>query len=126
MARISGVDVPIEKPVVVALQRIFGIGQTTSNQILQGAGVDGTVRVRDLTEDELSRIRDIIDKDHKVEGELRREIALNIGRLREIGCYRGIRHRLNLPVRGQRTHTNARTRRGHRRSIGIRKRLIKR
>ena len=126
MARISGVDVPIEKPVVVALQRIFGIGQTTSNQILQGAGVDGTVRVRDLTEDELSRIRDIIDKDHKVEGELRREIALNIGRLREIGCYRGIRHRLNLPVRGQRTHTNARTRRGHRRSIGIRKRIIKR
>ena len=126
MARISGVDVPIEKPVVVALQRIFGIGQTTSNQILQGAGVDGTVRVRDLTEDELSRIRDIIDKGHKVEGELRREIALNIGRLREIGCYRGIRHRLNLPVRGQRTHTNARTRRGHRRSIGIRKRIIKR
>jgi small subunit ribosomal protein S13 len=126
MARISGVDVPIEKPVVVALQRIFGIGQTTSNQILKGAGVDGTVRVRDLTEDELSRIREIIDKDHKVEGELRREVALNIGRLREIGCYRGIRHRLSLPVRGQRTHTNARTRRGHRRSIGIRKRIIKR
>ena len=126
MARISGVDVPIEKPVVVALQRIFGIGQTTSNHILKGAGVDGSVSVRDLTEDELSRIREIIDKDHKVEGELRRDVALNIGRLREIGCYRGIRHRLSLPVRGQRTHTNARTRRGHRRSIGIRKRLIKR
>jgi len=126
MARISGVDVPVEKPVVIALQRIFGIGQTTSIKILDGAGVDGTVRVRDLTEDELSRIREIIDREHKVEGELRREVALNIGRLREIGCYRGIRHRLNLPVRGQRTHTNARTRRGHKRSIGIRKRIIKR
>jgi small subunit ribosomal protein S13 len=126
MARISGVDVPVEKPVLIALQRIFGIGQTTSNKILDGAGVDGTVRVRDLTEDELSRIREIIDREHKVEGELRREVALNIGRLREIGCYRGIRHRLNLPVRGQRTHTNARTRRGHKRSIGIRKRIIKR
>ena len=126
MARISGVDVPVEKPVVIALQRIFGIGQTTSIKILDGAGVDGTVRVRDLTEDELSRIREIIDREHKVEGELRREVALNIGRLREIGCYRGIRHRLNLPVRGQRTHTNARTRRGHKRSIGIRKRIHKR
>ena len=126
MARISGVDVPVEKPVLIALQRIFGMGQTTSNKILDGAGVDGTVRVRDLTEDELSRIREIIDREHKVEGELRREVALNIGRLREIGCYRGIRHRLNLPVRGQRTHTNARTRRGHKRSIGIRKRIIKR
>ena len=126
MARISGVDVPVEKPVLIALQRIYGIGQTTSNKMLDGAGVDGTVRVRDLTEDELSRIREIIDREHKVEGELRREVALNIGRLREIGCYRGIRHRLNLPVRGQRTHTNARTRRGHKRSIGIRKRIIKR
>ena len=126
MSRISGVDIPVEKPVAIALQRIFGIGQTTSNKILATASVDGTVRVRDLTEDELSRIREIIDREHKVEGELRREVALNIGRLREIGCYRGIRHRLNLPVRGQRTHTNARTRRGHRRSIGIRKRIIKR
>ncbi len=126
MARISGVDVPVEKPVLIALQRIYGIGQTTSNKILDGAGVDSTMRVRDLTEDELSRIREIIDREHKVEGELRREVALNIGRLREIGCYRGIRHRLNLPVRGQRTHTNARTRRGHKRSIGIRKRIIKR
>ncbi len=111
---------------MIALQRIFGIGQTTSKKILTTADVDGTVRVRDLTEDELSRIREVIDREHKVEGELRREVALNIGRLREIGCYRGIRHRLNLPVRGQRTHTNARTRRGHRRSIGIRKRIIKR
>jgi small subunit ribosomal protein S13 len=116
----------VEKPVMIALQRIFGIGQTTSKKILTTADVDGTVRVRDLTEDELSRIREVIDREHKVEGELRREVALNIGRLREIGCYRGIRHRLNLPVRGQRTHTNARTRRGHRRSIGIRKRIIKR
>ncbi len=111
---------------MIALQRIFGIGQTTSKKILTTADADGTVRVRDLTEDELSRIREVIDREHKVEGELRREVALNIGRLREIGCYRGIRHRLNLPVRGQRTHTNARTRRGHRRSIGIRKRIIKR
>ena len=125
MARISGVDIPREKRVDVALTSIFGIGRTTSLKILKVANVDPSIRVRDLSESELSRIREIIDKQTKVEGELRREISLNIGRLREIGCYRGLRHRLSLPVRGQRTHTNARTRRGHRRSIGIRKRLIK-
>ena len=125
MARISGVDIPREKRVDVALTNIFGIGRTTSLKILKVANVDPSIRVRDLSESELSRIREIIDKQIKVEGELRREISLNIGRLREIGCYRGLRHRLSLPVRGQRTHTNARTRRGHRRSIGIRKRLIK-
>ena len=125
MARISGVDIPREKRVDVALTNIFGIGRTTSLKILKVANVDPSIRVRDLSESELSRIREIIDKQIKVEGELRREISLNIGRLREIGCYKGLRHRLSLPVRGQRTHTNARTRRGHRRSIGIRKRLIK-
>jgi len=125
VARISGVDIPREKRVDVALTNIFGIGRTTSLKILKVANVDPSIRVRDLSESELSRIREIIDKQIKVEGELRREISLNIGRLREIGCYKGLRHRLSLPVRGQRTHTNARTRRGHRRSIGIRKRLIK-
>ncbi|MCY3800593.1 MAG: 30S ribosomal protein S13 [Chloroflexi bacterium] len=125
MARIAGIDIPREKRVDVALTYIFGIGQTTSKKILQSARVDPSIPVRDLTEAELSRIREHIDRRVKVEGELRREISMNIGRLREIGCYRGLRHRQNLPVRGQRTHTNARTRRGHRRSIGIRKRLIK-
>jgi small subunit ribosomal protein S13 len=125
LARIAGIDIPREKRVDIALTYIFGIGQTTSKKILQGARVDPSIPVRDLTEAELSRIREHIDRRVKVEGELRREISMNIGRLREIGCYRGIRHRQNLPVRGQRTHTNARTRRGHRRSIGIKKRLVK-
>ncbi len=125
MARISGIDIPRDKRVDVALTYIFGIGRTTSMKILVTARVDPSVRVRDLTEAELSRIRERIDRGVKVEGELRREVSMNISRLREIGCYRGIRHRLNLPVRGQRTHTNARTRRGHRRAIGIRKKLAK-
>lgn len=125
MARIAGVDIPREKRVDIALTYIFGIGRTISTRILGQAKVDPSVRVRDLTEAELTRIRDIIERQVKVEGELRRETALNIGRLREIGCYRGVRHRLNLPVRGQRTHTNARTRRGHRRAIGIKKRILK-
>tara|TARA_Y100000588_G_C13626192_1_gene657544 strand:- start:72 stop:455 length:384 start_codon:yes stop_codon:yes gene_type:complete len=126
MARISGVDVPIDKPVEIALTYIFGIGRTRSKRILEVARVDPGSRVKDLAEDELSRIREVIDGQYTVEGELRREVALNIGRLREIGCYRGARHRANLPVRGQRTHTNARTRRGHKKSIGIRKKVIKR
>ena len=125
MARIAGIDIPRDKRVDVALTYIFGIGETTSMKILIGAKVDPTIRVRDLTEAELGRIREHIDRRVMVEGELRREVSMNISRLREIGCYRGIRHRQNLPVRGQRTHTNARTRRGHRRSIGIRKRLVK-
>jgi small subunit ribosomal protein S13 len=125
LARISGIDIPRDKRVDVALTYIFGIGRTTSMKILVTARVDPSVRVRDLTEAELSRIRERIDRGVKVEGELRREVSMNISRLREIGCYRGIRHRLNLPVRGQRTHTNARTRRGHRRAIGIRKKLAK-
>jgi small subunit ribosomal protein S13 len=125
LARISGVDIPRDKRVDIALTYIFGIGNTTSTKILKGAKVEPSVRVRDLTDAELGRIREHIDRRVKVEGELRREVSMNISRLREIGCYRGIRHRQNLPVRGQRTHTNARTRRGHRRSIGIKKRLVK-
>lgn len=125
MARIAGVDVPREKRVGIALTYIFGIGSTTSSRILRTAKVDPGVKVRDLTEAELSRLREVIDRQVKVEGELRREVAMNVSRLREIGCYRGLRHRLNLPVRGQRTHTNARTRRGHKRAIGIKKRIVK-
>ena len=125
MARISGIDIPRDKRVDIALTYIFGIGRTTSMKILGSARVDPSVRVRDLTETELGRIRERIDRGVKVEGELRREVSMNISRLREIGCYRGLRHRLNLPVRAQRTHTNARTRRGHRRAIGIRKKLAK-
>lgn len=121
MARIAGVDIPRDKRVEIALTYIFGIGKTTSQKVLQAAGVNPDTRVRDLTEDELSRIRDTIDKTLKVEGDLRREIALNIKRLTEIGCYRGIRHRRGLPVRGQRTKTNARTRKGPRRTVANKK-----
>lgn len=121
MARIAGVDVPRDKRVEIALTYIFGIGRSTSNKILAAAGVNPDTRVRDLTEDELGRIRETIDKNYKVEGDLRREIALNIKRLTEIGCYRGIRHRKGLPVRGQRTKTNARTRKGPRRTVANKK-----
>jgi small subunit ribosomal protein S13 len=121
MARIAGVDLPRDKRVEIALTYIFGIGISTSRKILQATGVNPDTRVRDLTEDEISRIRDQIDKNYKVEGDLRREIALNIKRLIEIGCYRGIRHRRGLPVRGQRTKTNARTRKGPRRTVANKK-----
>jgi small subunit ribosomal protein S13 len=121
MARIAGVDLPRDKRVEIALTYIFGIGKTTSQKILAQTGVNPDTRVRDLTEDEVSRIRDVIDKTLKVEGDLRREIALNIKRLIEIGCYRGIRHRRGLPVRGQRTKTNARTRKGPRRTVANKK-----
>jgi small subunit ribosomal protein S13 len=121
MARIAGVDVPRDKRVEIALTYIFGIGRPTSQKILAQAGVNPDTRVRDLTEDELARIRETIDKNYKVEGDLRREIALNIKRLTEIGCYRGIRHRRGLPVRGQRTKTNARTRKGPRRTVANKK-----
>lgn len=121
MARIAGVDVPRDKRVEIALTYIFGIGKSTSQKILAAAGVNPDTRVRDLTEDELGRIRETIDKNYKVEGDLRREIALNIKRLTEIGCYRGIRHRRGLPVRGQRTKTNARTRKGPRRTVANKK-----
>lgn len=121
MARIAGVDLPRDKRVEIALTYIFGIGNTTAKKILAQTGVNPDTRVRDLTEDEVSKIREVIDKTLKVEGDLRREIALNIKRLVEIGCYRGIRHRRGLPVRGQRTKTNARTRKGPRRTVANKK-----
>ena len=126
MARIAGVDIPREKPVEIALTYIFGIGRTSSRRILADAGVPGSKRVVDLSNDELGRIRDQIERNTRVEGDKRREVQTNIARLREIGSYRGLRHRMGLPVRGQRTRTNARSRKGPRRTVGIRKRLIKR
>ncbi|MDP9728527.1 30S ribosomal protein S13 [Alicyclobacillus tolerans] len=121
MARIAGVDLPRDKRVEIGLTYIYGIGRTTSNKILQATGIDPNRRVKDLTEDEVVQLRDYIDKNIKVEGDLRREIALNIKRLVEIGCYRGYRHRRGLPVRGQRTKTNARTRKGPRRTVAGKK-----
>lgn len=121
MARISGVDIPREKRVVIALTYIYGIGSTRSQQILRKTQVNGDTRVRDLTEDEVHRLREVIDQDYKVEGDLRREVALNIKRLTEIGSYRGLRHRRNLPVHGQRTKTNARTKRGAKKTVAGRR-----
>ena len=117
MARIAGVDLPREKRVEIGLTYIYGIGVASSNKILKEAGVNPDTRVKDLTDDEVNNIRKIIDGSYKVEGDLRREVALNIKRLTEIGCYRGIRHRRSLPVRGQRTKTNARTRKGPRKLV---------
>jgi small subunit ribosomal protein S13 len=121
MARIAGVDIPREKRVEVALTYIYGIGLSSSQKILQQTGVNPDTRVRDLTEDQVNRLRELIDRRHKVEGDLRREVALNIKRLIEIGSYRGMRHRRNLPSRGQRTKTNARARRGPKRTVGARR-----
>jgi small subunit ribosomal protein S13 len=121
MARIAGVDIPREKRVEIALTYIYGIGRTSSNQILDRTRINPDTRVRDLTEDEVHRLREIIDRDYKVEGDLRREVALNIKRLTEIGSYRGLRHRRNLPVHGQRTRTNARTKRGARKTVAGRR-----
>ena len=121
MARISGVDLPREKRVEIGLTYIFGIGLTTSQLILRETGINPDTRVRNLTEEEVVRLREYIARNLKVEGDLRREVSQNIKRLMEIGCYRGLRHRKGLPVRGQRTHTNARTRKGPRRQIGARK-----
>ncbi|RIV24552.1 30S ribosomal protein S13 [Alicyclobacillaceae bacterium I2511] len=121
MARIAGVDLPRDKRIEIGLTYIFGIGRTTANRILTEAKVNPDTRVRDLTEDEVISLRDLIEKSLKVEGDLRREIALNIRRLIEIGSYRGIRHRRGLPVRGQRTKTNARTRKGPRRTVAGKK-----
>ncbi len=117
MARIAGVDLPKDKRVEIALTYIYGIGRPSANQILQKANVNKDTKVNQLTESEVVRIRDIIDQEYKVEGDLRREVATNIKRLMDIGSYRGLRHRRNLPVHGQRTHTNARTRKGPRRAI---------
>ena len=121
MARIEGVDLPRDKRVVIGLTYIYGIGRPMSEKILEKAGVDLSTRVRDLTDAEVMKIRDTIAETTKVEGELRREVALNIKRLVEIGCYRGIRHRRGLPVRGQKTKTNARTRKGPRRTVANKK-----
>lgn len=121
MARISGVDLPREKRVEVGLTYIYGIGLTSSKRILAEANVNPDTRVKDLTDEEVSRIRDVIDETQTVEGDLRREIAMNINRLQEIGCYRGIRHRKGLPVRGQKTKTNARTRKGPKRTVANKK-----
>ena len=121
MARIAGVDIPREKRVEIALTYIFGIGLPTAQKILVQTSVNSDTRVRDLTEDQVNRLREVIDRRYKVEGDLRREVALNIKRLTEIGSYRGLRHRRNLPVRGQRTKTNARQRRGPKKTVGVRR-----
>ena len=121
MARLVGVDLPRDKRVEIGLTYIYGIGLTTSKKILAETGVDPSVRVKDLTEDDLTKLRDYIQENLKVEGDLHREVSQNVKRLMEIGCYRGLRHRRGLPVRGQRTHTNARTRKGPRKQIGGKK-----
>src|SRR5262245_50532519 len=121
MARVAGVDLPRDKRGEVALTYIFGIGRSSSRRILLRAGVDLNRRVRDWTEDETGRVREVIEREQRVEGDLRREVTMNLKRLMDIGSYRGIRHRRGLPVLGQRTHTNARNRKGRRRGVGIRK-----
>ena len=121
MARIAGVDLPREKRVEIGLTYIYGIGRASADRILEAANVDPSTRVRDLTDDEVKRISAVIDETQTVEGDLKREIALNIKRLQEIGCYRGIRHRKGLPVRGQKTKTNARTRKGPKRTVANKK-----
>jgi len=125
MARISGVDVPREKRVQIALTYIHGIGRTSALNICEGTGVDPTTRVRDLTDDEVTAIRAFVDQQFKVEGDLRREVSQNIKRKMDIGCYQGLRHRRGLPVRGQRTHTNARTRKGPRKTVANKKQVTK-
>ena len=121
MARISGVDLPREKRVEIGLTYVYGIGRVSATKILEAAKVNPDTRVRDLTDDEVKRISEVIDAEYMVEGDLRREVALNIKRLQEIGCYRGIRHRKGLPVRGQKTKTNARTRKGPKRTVANKK-----
>jgi small subunit ribosomal protein S13 len=117
MARIAGVDLPTQKRVVIALQYIYGIGKKSAHDICGAAGIDLTLRTKDLTDDQTRRIREVIEGTYKVEGDLRREVTMNIKRLMDLGCFRGLRHRKGLPVRGQRTHTNARTRKGPKRGI---------
>ncbi len=121
MARIAGVDLPREKRVEIGLTYIFGIGRASSNEILSKAGVNPDTRVRDLKEEEVAKIRDILEKDYTIEGDLRRQVAMDIKRLTEIGCYRGVRHRKSLPCRGQKTKTNARTCKGPRRTVANKK-----
>ncbi|HHY75797.1 MAG TPA: 30S ribosomal protein S13 [Firmicutes bacterium] len=121
MARIAGVDLPRDKRVEAALPYIYGIGRTRAKKILEATGVNPDTRVRDLTEEEVSRIREFIDRNYKVEGDLRTEVQMNIKRLIDLGTYRGLRHRRNLPVRGQRTQTNARTRKGPKKTVGVKR-----
>jgi len=125
MARISGVDLPREKRVEIGLTYIYGIGLHTSQTLLARTRINPDTRVRDMTDDEVNRLREIIDKEMRVEGDLRREVSMNIKRLMDIGSYRGLRHRRGMPLRGQRTKTNARTRRGPRRAVGVRKKPTK-
>jgi small subunit ribosomal protein S13 len=125
MARIAGVDIPREKRVEVALTYVYGIGRTTSQRVLEAAGVNPDTRVRNLTEDEVARIRSHIDQALRVEGDLRRDVAQDIKRKIEIGCYQGVRHRKGLPVHGQRTHTNARTRKGPRKTVANKKKAVR-
>ena len=125
MARIAGVDLPRDKRLDVGLRYIYGIGETNARKIVEGSGVDGATKVRDLSEDEVLKIREYIDRNLKVEGDLRREVAQDIKRKIEIGCYQGIRHRRSLPVRGQRTHTNARTRKGPKKAIAGKKKAAR-
>jgi len=125
MARIVGVDLPRDKRLDIALRYIYGIGPTRAFQIVEGTGIEAATRVRDLSEDEVVKIRDFIDRNFKVEGDLRREVAQDIKRKIEIGCYQGIRHRRSLPVHGQRTHTNARTRKGPKKTIAGKKKVKK-
>ena len=124
MARISGVDLPREKRVEIGLTYVYGIGRVSSNRILKEANVNPDTRVRDLTDEEVARINAVVNETQTVEGDLRREIAMNIKRLQEIGCYRGIRHRKGLPVRGQKTKTNARTRKGPKRTVANKKKYV--
>jgi len=121
VARIAGVDLPREKRIEIALTYIYGVGRTTSHQILRKTGVSPDVRVRELTEGDVAKLREALEREYRVEGDLRRQVQMNIRRLSEIGCYRGIRHRRGLPVRGQRTRTNARMRKGPRRTVGVRR-----
>ena len=121
MARIAGIDLPREKRIEIGLTYIYGIGRTSAQKILEMTGINPDIRVKDLTEDQEAALRDVIDKNYTIEGDLRREVALNIKRLTEIGCYRGMRHRRGLPVRGQRTKTNARTRKGPKKTIANKK-----
>jgi len=121
MARIAGVDIPREKRVEISLRYIYGVGPTVARRVLKIANIDPNIRVKALTDEQVGRLREIVDKEAKVEGELRREVALNVKRLTEIGTYRGLRHRRGLPVRGQRTRTNARTRRGPRKTVGVKR-----
>ncbi len=125
MARIAGVDIPREKRLVISLTYIFGIGPTTAKQVCAAAGIDESTRVRDLTDDEINRIRAYVDESCKVEGDLKRDIQQDIKRKMEIGCYQGLRHRKGLPVRGQRTHTNARTRKGPKKTVAGKKKVTK-